>query len=252
MSYTNPLKRFLWRRDVFKRIKERFCRYKRSVTKSELVDLAALFQGREPKVIFDVGANVGFLTWQFTKTFGNAVIHAFEPDPAPRRTLESTHRGNSRIQIFPIAAAESDGELAFVQRRVSCNSSLLELAAKAGGNGETTIRVQACTLDRFCAEHSVAHIDLLKIDTEGADLRVLQGARNLLEKGAIDVVMTEVFFVATYKQQATFDEIAGFLKAYGFGIFNVYIGRETACGQACYGNAIFISQHLQQTLAISK
>jgi hypothetical protein len=113
---------------------------------------------------------------------------------------------------------------------------------------DNTLQVQACTLDRFCAEHAITHIDLLKTDTEGADLLVLQGAKSMLSQGAIEVVMAEVFFVPTYEGQATFDEIAGFLKTYGFAIFNLYIGRETPGGQACYGNAIFIGPRLQQAL----
>ena len=62
MSYKNPFTRFLWRKDLIKRIQGRFNSYRRKLTKSELVDLAALFEAKPPQVIFDVGANVGFLT----------------------------------------------------------------------------------------------------------------------------------------------------------------------------------------------
>jgi len=65
----------------------------------------------------------------------------------------------------------------------------------------------------------------------------------------IDAVMAEVLFVPTYKGQASFDEIARFLRTYDFRIFNVYIGGETPRGQACYGNAIFIGERLQKMLA---
>jgi FkbM family methyltransferase len=248
MNYTNPLKRFIFRRDLYKRLKARLAAYERRLTKNEMPDLVSLFRGENPQVILDVGANVGFVTWQFATAFKNAVIYALEPDPVPRRILESTHGSHPRVRIFPVAAADRQGELAFVQRGVSCNSSLLELATDARGHRENTIRVQASTLDRFCAEHSITHIDLLKTDTEGADLLVLQGAQGLLGRGAIEVVMAEVFFVPTYQGQATFDEIAGFLKTYGFALFNLYIGRETPGGQACYGNAIFVGRRLQQAL----
>jgi FkbM family methyltransferase len=248
MNYTNPFRRFVFRRDLYKRIKARLAHYERRVTKDEISDLGRLFRDENPKTIVDVGANVGFMTWQFTKLFRNAIVYALEPDPFPRRILESTHGGNPRVRIFPIAAADRDEELAFVQRGVSCNSSLLEMATDARGHMENTIRVQASTLDGFCTKHSIPHIHLLKTDTEGADLLVLQGAKSMLGQGAIDVVMAEVFFVPTYKGQATFDEIAGFLKTYGFAIFNLYIGRETSYGQACYGNAIFVGRRLQQAL----
>jgi len=115
-------------------------------------------------------------------------------------------------------------------------------------NSEHMIDVKATTLDRFCAEHSISRIDLLKTDTEGADLLVLQGAKGMLDRDSIDVIMAEVLFVQIYKAQATFDEIAGFLKTFGFAIFNLYVARETPCGQACYGNAIFLGRRLQKRL----
>src|SRR5262249_18687451 len=158
---------------------------------------ACLFEGEDPKVIPDVGANVGFVTWQFTRVFRTAKIYALEPDPKSLSILQATHGSNPRVRIFPIAAADRDGEVDLVQRRVSCNSSLLQTAFQVNGEAKTTIKVKASTLDRFCAEHAIAHIDLLKIDTEGADLLVLKGAKEMLEKDAIDVVMTEVLFVPT-------------------------------------------------------
>jgi FkbM family methyltransferase len=248
MNYTNPFRRFLFRKDLYKRIRVRLACYKRRLTKNEMSDLVCLFQDENPEIIVDVGANVGFLAWQFTKAFRKTIVYALEPDPVPLGVLQATHGANPQIRIFPVAAADRDGERAFVQRTVSCNSSLLETAAGEGGNTEHTIKVAACTLDGFCAKHSISHIHLLKTDTEGADLLVLQGARNLLAQGCIDAVMIEVFFVPTYKGQATFDEIAGFLKSYGFGLFNVYIASETNYRQARYGNAIFVGQRLQQAL----
>lgn len=252
MSCKNLFTRFLWRKDLIKRIQVRFNGYKRRLIKSELVDLAALFEGKPPQVIFDVGANVGFLTWHFRKIFPQAMVYAFEPDPVPRQTLESAHRDDPQIRIFPLAAADQNGELTFVQRSVSCNSSLMQADGRSGGLGEHAIQVQARTLDHFCAEESVPRIDLLKIDTEGADLLVLQGAKNLLKNEAIDVIMLEVFFLPTYQQQATFDEIARFLSGYGYGLFNFYAGRETAQGQVCYGNAIFVRQGFPQAPVLTR
>jgi FkbM family methyltransferase len=248
MNYTNPLKRFIFRKDLLKRVKSRLVSYERRLKKNEISDLISLFHDETLRVIFDVGANVGFVTWELARAFPAAVIYAFEPDPMPRRILESTHGGHPRVRIFPIAAADRQGELTFIQRGISCNSSFLDQATATGRDGETTIRVKADTLNNFCAGHSITHIDLLKIDTEGADLLVLKGAQELLSGNAIEAVMAEVFFVPTYQGQATFDEIAGFLKVYGFSLFNMYIGRETPCGQACYGNAIFIGRRLQKAL----
>jgi FkbM family methyltransferase len=248
MGYTNPFRRFIFRKDLYKRIKATLADYERRLRKNEVSDLARLFQGEDPRTVFDVGANVGFLSWQFLKVFRNAAIYAFEPDPVPFGTLQATHGANPRVRVFRIAAADKEGEVAFRQRGVSCNSSLCDMAGGSSKDGGQTIKVKATTLDRFCAEESITHIDLLKTDTEGADLLVLNGAKGILGQGGIEVAMAEVLFVPIYKGQATFDEIARFLRAYDFRVFNVYIGGETPRGQARYGNAIFVGKRLQQKL----
>jgi FkbM family methyltransferase len=196
----------------------------------------------------DVGANVGRFTWQCHKLFKEATVYALEPDPTAFRTLQAIHGGTPRVRVFSVAAADKDGDLDFIQRPVSYNSSFLNVAPGADGSTDTTIKVRACTLDRFCAEQSITHIDLLKVDTEGADLLVLQGAKGMLAQGCVDVIMTEVLFVPLYERQATVDEIAAFLASHGFRVFNLYVEHETRYGQAIYGNAIFLGRRLQQKL----
>jgi FkbM family methyltransferase len=248
MNYTNPLTRFLFRRDFFKRAVARLRTFKRKVSKDEVTDLSCLWGSKDPKVILDVGANVGFLTWQLTKTFKNAIIYSLEPDPVAFQVLETRQSKNPRVRIFPIAASDREGELAFVQRQTSCTSSLLGSTRAGEADGDKSVKVKATTLDQFCVEQSLRHIDLLKIDTEGADLQVLRGAAGMFQRGSIDVVMAEALFIPTYDGQAMFDEIAAFLRHHGFCIFNVYIGGETKHGQARFGNVIYIGQKMQSSI----
>jgi FkbM family methyltransferase len=211
----------------------------RRIVKKEIRDLRHLFQDAQPTTVFDVGANVGFVTWELTRAFQEASIYAFEPNPNAYAVLCETHRRNPRVHCFPFAIANEAGEMTFLQRDVSGNSSLLDAVAGAGG-GTRRITVRTQTVDGMCAEQALQHIDLLKIDTEGADLLALQGAEGMLGEGAIDVVMTEVLLVPTFKGQPALDEIAEFLRRYGFRIFNFYVGHEMSNGQATYGNMIFV------------
>ena len=57
---------------------------------------------------------------------------------------------------------------------------------------EAAIEVDAVTLDRYCEERDVERIDVLKIDVEGAEERVLSGAAGLFQRGAVDLVIVEV------------------------------------------------------------
>jgi len=240
----------MFSRDVFKRTRRRLAVYSRRLTKDPVSDLAGLLRGEDPKVVIDVGANVGFVTWQFLKAFKNANIYALEPDPVTFGTLKAVHGDNPRVHVLPIAAADQEGEVAFIQRQVSSNSSLCEMITETSGNH--TIKVKATTLDRLCAEHSIGHIHLLKIDTEGADLRVLQGATAMLGRGAVEVIMAEFHFIPTYKGDATLDELTAFLKGFDFRVFNFYVGAETSRGQARYGNAIFVGPRWHKELATTK
>jgi FkbM family methyltransferase len=188
-------------------------------------------------------------TWQFSKIFKNAIIYALEPDPVPFQVLKAIHGKNPRVCIFPIAASDSEGTLSFFQRQWSCASSLLDSAKVDEANDAKSIQVKATTIDHFCAEQSLRHVDFLKIDTEGADLQVLRGAARMLESGSIDVVMAEALFMPLYQGQAVFDEIAAFLRHHGFCIFNVYIEYETKHGQAIFGNVIYVNQKMQRDIA---
>ena len=53
-----------------------------------------------------------------------------------------------------------------------------------------TFKVQSDTLDNYCKDNQIEKIDILKIDTEGSELDILQGAQNILKK--TDVVLVEV------------------------------------------------------------
>ena len=251
-DYRNPLRRFLFRKDFFRRVKQRLQGYRRRLVKCEITDLELLLKRENPKVVFDVGANVGFITSQLLRTFKTAEIYAFEPDPVPFATLRAVHGSDPRVHTFQMAASDKLGELNFVQRPLSCNSSLCQVANRPSNSSttktENQITVSVNTLDSFCLEHGIRHIDLLKVDTEGADLLVLKGAQKLLHDRCIDAVMFEVFFIPTYEGQSGLDEFYAFLKSYDFRFFNIYHGRETLRAQVCYANVIFIGPRLQQML----
>jgi len=59
-------------------------------------------------------------------------------------------------------------------------------------NNSDAESVQAVCLDRFCEDHSIARIDLLKLDVQGHENSVLQGAADLIKSGRIGVVFLEL------------------------------------------------------------
>jgi len=144
----------------------------------------------QPKVFWDVGANLGWFTWLVNAKV--ALDHAvlFEPLPLNARLLGETRRRNGLRHLRIIQSAVSDrlGEVAFkVDDRSGAASQIAECfeasgeSACARGYGlKNEIAVRTTTLDAEIAAGTPVP-DLMKMDIEGAEYLALKGAGKLLE-----------------------------------------------------------------------
>ena len=154
----------------------------------------ATISGEAPSCVFDVGANVG--TWSRALiemlSLNQALeLHLFEPAPGARKRLGSAFaatRGPS-VAILPLALSEEEGEATFNIFDDAAGTNTL--VAAEGDAPRETITIQRTTVDAYCRAHAISRIHFLKIDTEGNDLLVLRGARNMLEAGRIDLIQFE-------------------------------------------------------------
>lgn len=124
------------------------------------------------KVMVDVGAHYGDTSIPFAKEGWR--VFSFEPDPVNRGFLvENVAKSNTNtITIIPKAASNVPGKLPFYRSKVSSGiSGLLDFH----DTHELVEEVEVVTLNNFLEKEQVQQIDFLKIDTEGYDLRVLQG-----------------------------------------------------------------------------
>jgi hypothetical protein len=100
------------------------------------------------------------------------------------------------------------------------------------------INVHVTTVDSYATTHSLAHIHLMKIDTQGFDLEVLRGAVEMLHRRAVDALLVEVNFISLYKGQGSFGDVERFLAANGYGLLTLYeINRLNSCirwATACF------------------
>ena len=78
------------------------------------------------------------------------------------------------------------------------------------------------TLDDFCQDQKINHISYLKVDTEGADLDVLQGARGALERNEIDFVEVEAGMNPHNKYHVPLEKLKSFLEGHDYYIFGIY------------------------------
>jgi FkbM family methyltransferase len=133
-------------------------------------------------VFFDIGAHIG----EYTLLASRAVepkgqVHAFEPGSEMFSLLTRTlaQNGVQNAVTNPCAIANANGQTSFaVREELSC-SSMGDAQSPGRQRILRTDVVPVQTLDRYCAEQGV-HPDLIKVDVEGAEALVLEGAEELL------------------------------------------------------------------------
>jgi len=147
-------------------------------------------------IAFDIGARIGdwskALVDVASTRQGGIELHAFEPVPESRAMLEEAiakeiARGEARVN--GVAMSNESKTMQIYVPHFSGGTSTLH--PDSAVKYERLIDVRTSTVDQYCAENAIKHIDLIKIDTEGNDFRVIQGARGLLLGGSIGVVQFE-------------------------------------------------------------
>ena len=168
--------------------------------------------------MLDVGAGYGETVGVYRRAFPSASIFAFEPTPDAAESLRARH-ATDPVEVIPAAVGAVAGTASLRLNRFQPTSSLLPTAATGAsfwGDGlletESVLTVPVVTLDDFCEERDLPNVDVLKIDVQGAERQVLEGARRLLERRAVSALYFEVLMVETYDGQAKLDEYLGFLR----------------------------------------
>lgn len=131
-------------------------------------------------VAVDVGANVGWHTVLMGSLVGSGGrVLAAEPNPSVRARLEDNVRLNRfrHVEVLPYAIADAEGALEFFGPDACDPWSGNGYVAQGAPIGRPdTIRVEARRVDTLLAATGVKRLDLIKIDVEGFEWRVLQGA----------------------------------------------------------------------------
>jgi len=129
-------------------------------------------------VVVDVGAYLGFYTlWAGVHVGDSGLVVAVEPNPTAREILLSNvslNRGRiGRIAFDPRLVCGSPGIRRLYVTGYWATSSIVRSYAEHMGDIEDTILVPCTTLDELFEDHNLEHIDLLKLDVEGAEEEVL-------------------------------------------------------------------------------
>ncbi len=135
-------------------------------------------------IVFDVGANIGLVALAVARHIPQGHLYCFEPSPHPQRCLARTIADNAlaqRITLCNMAVSHTVGEQEFsVHDPKDASGDGLRDTGRAGA--ARPIRVPVTTLDTYVAAQEIKQLDLLKIDTEGAELDVLRGATSTIRR----------------------------------------------------------------------
>jgi FkbM family methyltransferase len=173
--------------------------------------------------ILDVGAHHGFYTILCSKKVGGrGRVVAFEPSPGEQRKLSFHLKLNrcKNVKIEPYALAGQNGKatLFVAKGRYTAFNSLRPPALSVPTQ---EVEVSTIRLDDYLRILRLEKVDLIKIDTEGAELEILQGAEYLLSTESSPVMMIEVSDERTrpwgYSSAAIYD----FLAQRGYTWFSV-------------------------------
>jgi FkbM family methyltransferase len=141
--------------------------------------------------VLDVGANVGYFSLIAAREMkGKGRIYAFEPLPVNFELLRKNAEVNGYGTITAVPLAVSDRE-----ERVECfvdrwNSGGSSLSSANMPESDGSITVETTSLDRWF-EHDVGdlRVDLIKADTQGAEARVIEGARRIIGQNDLKIIM---------------------------------------------------------------
>lgn len=209
-------------------------------------DLKLVVTKQNP-LCFDVGANQGQTIAFLQDCFQQPAIHAFEPSSATFAGLSAqSFDRNGTVSLHQLALGKAVGELTFTNYGTSELSSFLPLNRNrvesifADQPVASTETVAVETLDHFCANHGIQHIDLLKIDTQGFEESVLHGGQSLFRAGRVSAVLLELNFSPLYDGQSDPLAVYQFLRGHGMRLVDFYEKERMTGRELSWTTALFV------------
>lgn len=193
--------------------------------------------------VVDVGAHVGAFTTGLDQLCGVRRALLCEANPDKAECLRQKFAGRS-FEIFEGAICDQVGEADFHIASFDAISSLLPIMAADPNlaaidtSRRSTVKVKTATLDSLCVDIGFGSIDILKIDVQGAELLVLEGASVVLSRTAR--IWIEASLKPLYEGSALFGDIYRFLTGRGFVLRALEPGFRGSDGELLQVDLLFV------------
>lgn len=145
-------------------------------------------------VLLDVGANVGKYTLALSREFPGAKIISFEPNRNTFEILKQNVKGKAECINAGLGSEVKTGKIyTYAENITSSHASIYSDVFEVFHEAANVVGIdfEMITIDNFCTQRGIEHIDLLKIDTEGNELDVLKGSRKMLTGNRVKIIQFE-------------------------------------------------------------
>ncbi|MEM9586252.1 MAG: FkbM family methyltransferase [Planctomycetota bacterium] len=207
--------------------------------------------GRGIEIVFDVGANTGQTAEKLQCSLAPRQTFCFEPVSETFQQLQENTVQLPGVRCLPYGLSDCDGESTIHLYDSSvfastCESSPIMSTGSSSFRGTESIQLRR--LDTVLSELGVDTIDLLKVDTEGADLRTLRGAEQSLRNKSIRLVYFEFYQAASGEGEAgTLFPVDQYMRGLGYRMVSIYTEYVHANQPTGIYNALYTSAGCQET-----
>jgi len=163
--------------------------------------------------IFDVGANIGQTALNYINIFPKAIVYSFEPVKESYDKLVQNLLSYPNVYAINTALGAEKRKLTISLNSDSQINSLKNIVINSG---HITERITVDTGKSFCDQNKITYIDLLKIDTEGYELDVLQGFDKQFLMEHVKFIYCEVGFDTDDLYKTTFSDASSYVRDCGF------------------------------------
>lgn len=177
-------------------------------------NITKIYNG-DNQLAFDVGANIGITTTWLAKILDFEKVIAFEPDISNLERLKETLNANkvNNVLIEPLGISNKSGIANFYVHH--------SLEIKHLSKEVNTKKITVISLDEYCQNNNIEKIDILKVDVEGHEDKVFEGAKKLLKIKNIKFIIFEHSAILLEKQDKTGKSIIRLLEENNYDIYRM-------------------------------
>ncbi len=202
-------------------------------------------------IIIDVGSNVGLYSLCYSKIYKGSKIYSFEPEKNNFNFLKKNIHLNKGKDIFIFNYGISDKKetktisIPIPSQHHRYNKNINSGLFSFFGKGKYKSNCKLIKLDTFIKKKKFKNIDFIKIDVEGYELKVLNGAKKLIKKFK-PIIQVELNDITQTFGNVNFKSFSNLAKLYNYSIFYLvknYKLKRKISKKAWYSDIILIPKN---------